>query len=301
LETTSFGNTGLTVSRLGFGLAEMGGLDADGGREQAAALLNEALDSGINFLDTSACYGNSEELIGASVAGRRDEYVLATKAGHVAGGATGQAWTAPVISASIDRSLRRLKTDLLDLVQLHSCDKTVLQKGEAIQALQDARDAGKVRFIGYSGDNEDAVWAVESGIFDALQTSLNIVDQFARTGLLGAAAKKGMGVIIKRPIGNGAWRYTGHSSTAPDDYAKRASEMASDGPAPGEPDDPILTALGFVMSQEHVDTAIVGTTSREHLRSNIRMVEGQIPIPRETVEELQRRFDRLNKGWGGMM
>ena len=76
--------------------------------------------------------------------------------------------------------------------------------------------------------------------------------------------------------------------------------MADEGPAANEPDDPILTALGFVMSQEQVDTAIVGTNNLEHLRSNIRMVEEQLPIPPETVEELENRFDRLGRGWGGM-
>ena len=226
METTSFGSTGLTVSRLGLGLAEISGLVAGVDRELASALLNEALDSGINFLDTSACYGLSEELIGASVANRRDEYVLASKAGHVVGAAKGQAWTAPVIAESIDRSLHRLKTDRLDLVQLHSCDKSVLEKSEAIEALQRAREAGKVRFIGYSGDNEDAVWAVESGIFDALQTSLNIVDQFARTNLLQPAEEHGMGVIIKRPIGNAVW---GHIDSTRGGTGRLCSASGRDG------------------------------------------------------------------------
>ena len=128
-------------------------------------VLNTALDNGVNLLDTAACYGNSEELIGDAVSSRRDEYILATKAGHAAGDETGEAWTGPTVARSIDRSLRRLKTDHVDIVQLHSCDVDVLEKGEVIRALEDAREAGKTRFISYSGDEEAAAWAVDSGIF----------------------------------------------------------------------------------------------------------------------------------------
>jgi aryl-alcohol dehydrogenase-like predicted oxidoreductase len=81
----------------------------------------------------------------------------------------------------------------------------VLERGDVIRALQDARDAGKTRFIGYSGDNEEALWAVRSGVFDTLQTSFNLVDQRARRELLPAAVEQGMGILIKRPMGNGTW------------------------------------------------------------------------------------------------
>ena len=267
--------------------------------EKAGLILNEALDSGINFLDTAACYGNSEELVGSAVGHRRDEFVLATKAGHVTGNATGEPWTASVIAESIDRSLRRLKTDHLDLIQLHSCSKEVLERGEVIEALYSARDAGKTRFIGYSGDNEDAVWAIDSGAFDTLQTSLNIVDQFSRTDLLRPAQQRGMGVIIKRPIGNAVWGGVETRLKPPTTYASRASKMADIGPVPKEPDDPILLALGFVFGHPEVDTAIVGTTNMEHLHSNIGMVEQSLPIATEAVEELHRRFDNLGKSWEG--
>ena len=162
METRELGRTGLKISRLGVGLAEMGHLALDE-KGTAARLLNTALDGGINFLDTAACYGNSEELIGKTVAGRRDEYVLATKAGHVTAGYEGKEWTAKTIRDSIERSLKRMKTDRVDLVQLHSCDVEILERGEVIQALLDAGQAGKTRFVGYSGDGESARWAIESG------------------------------------------------------------------------------------------------------------------------------------------
>ncbi len=184
--------------------------------KQAAEVLNIALDGVINFLDTAACYGISEELIGRCVAHRRQEYVLTTKCGHVAGDASGEPWTVETIEHSIDRSLERLRTDHLDLVLLHSCDLEVLERGEVIRVLEQARKAGKTRFIGYSGDNEAAEWAVDSGLFDALETSFNLVDQMARRSLLPGAKEKGMGVIIKRPVANGVWGV----DRSPSDYAK---------------------------------------------------------------------------------
>ncbi|MCD6286484.1 MAG: aldo/keto reductase [Anaerolineae bacterium] len=159
METRVLGRTGLEISRLGVGLAEIGGLDLAEAK-QAAEVLNLALDSGITFFDTAACYGNSEELIGRTIAHRRAEFVLATKAGHVAGGYDGESWTAQTVRDSIDRSLKRLRTDHLDVIQLHSCDVDVLERGEVIEVLQEAKQAGKTRFIGYSGDNERALWAV---------------------------------------------------------------------------------------------------------------------------------------------
>ena len=110
-----------------------------------------------------------------------------------------------MISESIDRSLERLCTDHLDLIQLHSCSAEVLSAGEAVEAVIRARDAGKARYVGYSGDGEDALEAIRMGVFATLQTSFNIVDQKALAEVLPAAVKAGMGIIAKRPIANGAF------------------------------------------------------------------------------------------------
>jgi len=111
MEMATLGRTGLKVSRLGAGLYEIGRLT-----DVAAAgrLLNTTLDGGINFLDTAACYDNSEEWIGRTISHRRQEYILATKAGHVIGGYQGEEWTPKTITDSIDRSLVRMRTDYLD-------------------------------------------------------------------------------------------------------------------------------------------------------------------------------------------
>ena len=95
MDTRPFGTTGLEVSKLGIGLAEIGMHLGPAEQSRAALVLNTALDNGVNLLDTAACYGNSEELIGDAVSHRRDEYILATKCGHVAGDEMGEAWTGP--------------------------------------------------------------------------------------------------------------------------------------------------------------------------------------------------------------
>jgi aryl-alcohol dehydrogenase-like predicted oxidoreductase len=290
METTILGKTGLKVGRLGAGLAEIGSL-AD--ISEAGRLLNIALDGGINFLDTAACYVNSEEWIGRTISHRRQEYILVTKAGHVIEGYEGEEWTARTVLDSIERSLKRMRTDYLDLVQLHSCGVEVLKRGEAIQALLDAKQGGKVHFIGYSGDGEAAKWAIESGQFDTLQTTFNLIDQSARLERIPKARAKRMGIIAKRPIANAAWGAPESSDQVREGYRQSAQAMLEMGPIPKAPRDPILLALGFVLAHEDVDTAIVGTRNPEHMKANIELIENELPISQEVVEELHHRFSQV--------
>ncbi len=306
MQIVDFGDTGLKVSRLGAGLAEIGNelsLD-DEGVAQASDVLNNALDMGINFLDTAGSYEISEELIGRTIADRRDEYVLATKAGHARGdGLTGLDWTYETVRDSIDRSLRRMNMDYVDIVQLHSCELDVLERGDVIRALQDAQDAGKTKFIGYSGDNEAAQWAVDSGLFQTLQTSFNLVEQRAyTTGLLEKATASKMGVIIKRPIAGATWGMVragksssirGYDST----YFARSEQMAAAGELPGEPDDPIVTAMGFTFAHPEVHVAIVGTKNPRHMASNIDSLDDALSVDPAMVDELHRRFEAMDDGW----
>ena len=303
MEMTTLGNTGLKVSRLGVGLVEIGREYSLDQADQVARVLNAALDGGINFLDTAECYGVSEELIGRAVAHRRGEYILATKAGHVSEGYTGQPWTAQTVRDSIDRSLVRLRTDYLDLLQIHAYDVKGPPSDDVVQAVMDAKQAGKTRFVGYSQENEFAEWAVESGLFDTLQTAFSLVDQRARHGLLGRAKARGIGIIAKRPIANAVWgraQVPGNyysSDGVDEELLERAKALAGPGPIPGAPEDGILLALGFVLAHAEVDTAIVGTRNPSHMLANIDMVDNRLPLPDEVVEELHRRFDQVGKDW----
>ena len=302
MEFTTLGNTGLKVSRLGAGLVEIGNQLTFGEVDQAAQVLNTALDNGITFFDTAECYGISEELIGRTVAHRRHEFVLATKAGHVAGGYSGTPWTGKTVADSIDRSLKRMKTDHLDLVQLHAYDLTAPAPDDVVEALFRARDDGKTRFVGYSADNEHGERAVESGLYDTIQTVFSVADQKARKRLFGLAEDRGMGVIIKRPIANASWGATSRppiydEDGVADELVIRARAMSDLGPIPGAPDDRIALSLGFVLAHPEVDTAIVGTRNPAHMKSNIEKTETELPIPLEVVAEIRRRFDEIGSDW----
>ena len=177
MEKRRLGKTDMDVSVLGFGGAEIGYEEAS--EETVANLLNGALDSGLNVIDTAECYRDSEEMIGRAVSDRRDDFYLFTKCGHPHGGESAPNWSKDSILQSIERSLKRLQTDKIDIVLLHSCSESELRKGDAIEALQTARQRGHTRYIGYSGDSRAAHFAAESGAFDALQVSINIADQEA--------------------------------------------------------------------------------------------------------------------------
>lgn len=301
MQMVDLGRTGLKVSRLGHGGAEFHRHEHLNNAGFVGPVLDVLLDEGVNFLDTAACYHNNERMIGETVSRRRDEFILATKCGHLDDFTRGEDWTPETIAASVDRSLRRLRTDYVDLLQLHSCDVDVLERGDVIEALQRAREQGKTRFIGYSGDNKNAEWAVASGVFDTLQISYGITDQRPRPrGILAAAEARGMGIIAKRPVSNNVWRRKETPLAYADEYWRRAQLMEAMGDVPGEPEDPFLTAYGFVLAQPEIDTIIVGTHNADHVRDNVRaFTDGRLPIPDETVRELQRRFDHLDDGWLG--
>lgn len=297
------GETNLEVSLLGLGLAQISRTATVKGQiTDSATIINSALDLGINFLDTAACYGDTEQLIGQAVSHRRDEYILATKAGHVVDDNDNLPWTRKTIEESINRSLRLLRTDYVDVLQLHSCSVETLQSGEAIEAVQRAQETGKARFIGYSGDNEAARWAVRSGVFKTLQTSYNVVDQhFSTTGILDIAQTAQMGVIIKRPVANSAWWANQEPYPYAREYFRRAQIMKSSGPLVHELENKVLEATGFVVSQHAVSSLITGTQSLAHLQANVAMINDQLPIPKETVIEIEHRFREVEDNWRQLM
>src|SRR5205085_3164129 len=207
MEKRRLGKTDMDVSVLGFGGSEIGYQHVSS--EAAAALLNRALDLGINVIDTAECYHTSEEMIGHTIGHRRNDFFLFTKCGHPHGAESAPNWSRDSILESAQRSLQRLKTDRLDVVHLHSCSEAELRKGEAITALETARDRGYTRYIGYSGDSHPARYAASCGAFDTLQTSINIADQEAIDLTMPLAHQNNLGVIAKRPIANAAWK-SGH-------------------------------------------------------------------------------------------
>jgi aryl-alcohol dehydrogenase-like predicted oxidoreductase len=288
IEQRDFGNTGLRVGVLGLGTVEIGfsGIDDP----TLDSILGAACEAGMNVLDSAAMYGDAEEKLGRLLAGQRERFLIFTKCGmHIpkltglqrglrrvrrsVGRMLGQPpleYHPSTLQSNIEQSLRRLRTDRIDLMQLHSCSEELLKRGEIIQTLLRAKDAGKVRYIGYSGDGAAALWAVKSGYFHSIQLSVNIADQQALDDVIPQALAAGLGIIAKRPIANAVWR----SAERP--YEQRLhvywSRMRELGYQFIAAPDAIATALRFTL-HTGVHTAIVGTTSLEHVRSNIEAIQ----------------------------
>ncbi len=298
MEQRRLGRTEIVASVLGFGGSEIGYQSVSA--RTVARLLGSALDAGLNVIDTAECYDDSERLIGKAIGARRQEFHLFTKCGH-AGGWSSADWRRAPLLASIERSLRRLATDYVDLIQLHSCSLGELRKGEAIEALERARERGWTRYIGYSGDGEAARYAVESGRFDTLQTSVSIADQEAVERTLPLAIARQMGVIAKRPLANVAWRYERKPSESYyQAYWSRLQKL--DYPfLKSSPDEALSSALRFTLSAPGVHTAIVGTTKPERWEQNAALLRAG-PLPAGEFDRIRARWRAVaGESWGGQV
>ena len=298
MEQRNLGRTGLRVSVLGFGGAEIGFENAS--QNDVDRLLNAALDAGLNVVDTAAFYPDSEKKIGAAIGSRRSEFLVFTKCG-VPSTDDPASWNAAALARSIDRSLSDLGTDHVDLMQLHSCGESTLRKGDAIDVLRRARDAGKTRHIGFSGEGAAALYAVECGAFDTLQTSVSIADQSSIETTLPKALAAGMGVIAKRPIANAAWK-TGRKPVSDYHhvYWDRLQELAYDFLSDGLPES-IPIALRFTLAQPAVATAIVGTTKPDRWASNALLLDNG-PLDPALIERIRARWKSVaTPDWTGQI
>jgi hypothetical protein len=298
MEKRRLGNTDMEVSVLGFGGSEIGFHGVT--QQDVTRLLEGALDAGLNVIDTASAYLTSEEMIGNAVSHRRKDFYLFTKCGPTDGFARTD-WSKAGILEQIEQSLKRLRTDYIDLIQLHSCSSDVLRQGEAIEALRTARANGYARYIGYSGDGWDALFAIQTGAFDTLQTSISIADQEAIDLTLPVARERGMGVIAKRPIANAVWR----NKTKPSDsyhhaYWERLQKLDYDF-LRGDLSQSIGIALRFTLSQPGVHTAIVGTTKPGRWSENAMLLES-VPPDADVIENIRVRWREVAKAsWIGQI
>lgn len=296
MEMRRFGQTDMSVRVLGFGAAEIGFEQAN--QETVSRLLNDALDAGLNVIDTAECYLASEELIGQTVATRRKDYFLFTKCGHPEHHSQGD-WRPESLLRSIERSLKRLRTDRVDLVQLHTCSEEELRKGDVISALQQARDKGYTRYIGYSGDSSAARYAVACRAFDALQISINIADQESIDQVMPFAQESGIAVIAKRPIANAVWRY----ATRPEEsyhqpYWDRMQQLEYDF-VKANPDRAAEIALRFTLMIPGVHAAIVGSTKPGRWRENAQLLEAGA-LSRQQFDAIRARWRAIaDSSWIG--
>lgn len=297
IEYRVLGKTGLRVSTLGLGGSEIGYQGV--AQKSVDKILGAALDAGVNVVDTAECYADGEQLVGKAIAKRRAEVVLMTKCGH-ASDLRGDDWEPAMLARSIDRSLKNLQTDHVDVMQFHSCTADTLRDSRVLEVLLRARDAGKTRFIGYSGDSSDAAYAVEMNTFDTLQISLSIADQEAIDLVLPKAVERGTGVIVKRPIANAVWR---SGKRAPADfytrpYWDRLRALNFDF-VDGDVEHAAAIALRFTLGTRGVHTAIVGTTRVERIAQNIGHAAAG-PLPDAQYESIRARWRSVaSADWTG--
>jgi predicted aldo/keto reductase-like oxidoreductase len=226
LKRTRLGRTGLDVSRVGIGGIPIQRPPLD----EAVTVINRALDLGVNLIDTSIGYGDSEIRIGKAIAERRDEVVLATK---------GRWHDRETVKDSIDRSLERLRTDRIDLWQMHNIRdpdafERVVAPGGSIVAAQEALDSGKILHLGFSTHNlEVAEMGVESGLFETVQFPFNFIAREAADRLIPLTKEHDVGFIGMKPFAGGnitdarlAIGYVlHHHSVVPDPGVEKVEEI----------------------------------------------------------------------------
>lgn len=301
LERRPLGETGAEVTVLGYGAMELRGepRGRDIAESEVGRILNAVLDAGVNLIDTSIDYEHSEERIGRHVGHRRDDFLLATKCGCLVG------WERPAdykgglagggphdfsrenIVAGVDQSLRRLRTDHLDIVQVHaSPDEATLREHEVVETLRDLRDQGKVRFIGMSGTLPSLPDHIRMGVFDVFQVPYSPVQREHETAIADAAAF-GAGVIVRggagRGVASGEDRAVKRSPSFAQTWDRSGVEELLDGMSPME------FTLRFTMSHPGVSTVIVGTADLDHFAANLEAMS-RGPLPEDIYVEAGRRL-----------
>ena len=302
------GRSGLAVSEIGFGAWGIGGNKdgavAYGPTDEAQSLdaLAAALDSGINFFDTADLYGfgESERLIGIAFTGRRDKVVIASKAGMLDPQGR-QDFSTAHIAASLEGSLKRLRSDYVDLYQLHGPSPDQLD--DAVQTMDGLRRQGKARAIGISlRSPEEGERALALYPFDAVQVNFNLLDQrVLDSGLMDRCKERGAGVIVRTPLCFGF--LTGEYSPTQDfdasDHRSRwnleqrrvwSSAYELFAGVKGRSDTPAQFALRFCLSFDAVSSVIPGMLTREHVRQNAAAADGPVLGAGETtrIREIYR-------------
>jgi aryl-alcohol dehydrogenase-like predicted oxidoreductase len=273
----TLGRTGLKVSELGFGALEIGRNWPYWRKElqdflrptesDAIRVLDMAVDLGINFFDTAPAYFKSEEILGKAFKRKRNNVLIATKCGEWFDGERSvYDYSAAETLKFIESSLRLLQTDHIDLLQIHSASPDVVRSGETLAAMKKARKDGKVRFLGISTDQEEAArLAIESGEYDSIQVTYNVLLREFSQEIFPLAEKEKVGVIIKGGLGAGELT----SKFADIAENKKREQIASLKRLADKNEASIQEiALRFALSHPTVSTVIAGTKNPAHLKSN---------------------------------
>ncbi len=291
IEKRALGSSGVDITALGYGAME---LRVPANHKYAGVLLNAALDSGIGFIDTSPDYGDCERLIGEYIAGRRNEYILATKcACNLSGEGPGHIFTRAQFEKNLTTSLKNLKTDYVDLWQIHCptpADLPGARENDAVSYMLDMKREGLVRAIGISfknGSASDPAYPTEHqrlyaremagwGVFDAVQLVYGAFTRLSE-GDIGHISLRGTGIIARGAL----QRYFAYYDRLP--ALARLDELFDEG------DDLSAFLLRFAMSQGGISSVIVGSANAGHIRANAKAAS-KGPLTAQILEEAIRRI-----------
>ncbi len=285
VETRKLGRTNLEVTFIGFGALEIGrdwGIGGDTTRpaaEDAGKLLNGVLDLGINLIDTASAYHKSEERIGKYISHRRNEFVLASKCGeHSQEPETYYDFSYKAVKASIDKSLRQLQTDVIDIMQIHfgPDPEKVLRQGETLGAMQDAQKEGKIRFLGASPPAHFIEACIREEAFQVLQVGYNLLNREAENAIQ-KAHQAGMAVFIRSGFAGGFLtpRVKAVLEKEENPELKKIRELLRvlDGKFEWLP----ALALQFLYRNPNITSVLMGTKSAEHLNQDLRLLSIELP------------------------
>lgn len=296
LPTAVLGRTGLKVTRLGYGAMEIRGSRIWGGRpvteDQAKTILNAVLDAGINFIDTANDYGRSEEFIGKYISKRRSEFYLATKCGcnvvrrDENTDDTPHVWTRENLLRGLNESLQWMKTDYVDIIQLHNPPVEETEKNGLVDVLKDMRQQGKVRFISISTTLPHLPTYLKWGVFDTFQIPYSALERDHENWIT-QSAEAGLGTIIRGGVARGE---PGVGLGNKDRWARFEEAKLDELLEPGEKRTAFL--LRYTLTHPRVNTIIAGTLHPEHLTENVQVVlKG--PLSPQVYAEAKRRLDRV--------
>jgi len=311
MQYRTLGGTGLNISEVGFGSWAIGGpsrlgeLEIGWGEvddEVSIRSLHAALDAGINFFDTADVYGNghSEEVIGKAFAGKRDQVIIASKVGNrtLPNGEWKKDFSPEWVREAVDHSLRRLQTDTIDLYQLHSASDPADYSDEVFAALEEIKQAGKIRFYGVSvGPTEHGPRLIRQGKGDTIQVVYNILGREPEDELLGLAEQENVGIIARVPLASGflTGKYDENTTFPENDHRQRrypperirelVGEVGKLAFLTADTDKTLAQAsLQYCLSHPAVSCVIPGAKTPEQVRDNAAASDGVLL----TAEEAEK-------------
>ncbi|NIA28746.1 MAG: hypothetical protein GWP06_02390 [Actinobacteria bacterium] len=293
MEKRKLGRTDLEVTFIGFGALEIGrdwGLGLAGNQvrpdeESAIGMLDFVLDSGVNLVDTARAYHKSEQRIGRGISHRRNEFILTSKCGeHSAEPETYYNFSYKAIRASIEKSLQLLRTDVIDVMQIHFGPHPgqVLKAGETVAAMKEAQAEGKIRFLGASPPKEVFNDCIESGDFDVIQVDYSLLNR-ENEELIAEATQKNIGILIRGGLAMGYLtpKIQFHLDENADNRVRKVKKILEllNG------DDKLLpaVALQFLKSNKNISSVLVGSKSKKHFAEAITALDKQLPV---TIDEI---------------